>query len=71
MATEFTANCKGLGRSKRARKNAYPGDGSNKGQALRRYEIVSDTVIKGGEIFVNADQAIIATDYFTVTVVAG
>lgn len=66
---DFTANAKGLGRSRRAQKTAI-GDGANKGQNLRRYEIVSGTVIKGGEILVNADQAINASDTFTITVVA-
>lgn len=68
---DFTANAQGVGRSRRARKGAEIGDGKNKGQELRRYEIVSDTVIKGGEVFILSSQAIVATDTFTITVIAG
>jgi len=68
---DFTADAKGIGRSRRARKNAYPNDGPNKGQELRRYEIVSSTIIKGGEVFVLASQSIAAEDTFTLTVKAG
>lgn len=67
---EFTADCKGLGRSRRAKQSAEMGDGANKGQVLRRYEIISDTVVKGGEVFVLASQAVAADDFFTITVVA-
>ena len=68
---DFTAEAYGQNRSRRARKTAEIGDGYNKGQVLRRYEIKSDTVIKGGEVFILASQAISTNDTFTLTVKAG
>lgn len=67
---DFTAEARGMKRSRRSRKGCEIGDGYNKGQVLRRYEIDSDTVIKGGEVFVLASQAIAADDTFTITVKA-
>lgn len=66
---DYTANAKGLDRSRRAKKTDL-GDGANKGQTLRRYEVVSDTQIKGGEIFVLSSVGVAADDTFTITVVA-
>ncbi|NIS52206.1 MAG: hypothetical protein GWN94_14015 [Phycisphaerae bacterium] len=64
-----TANCKGLARSRRHQRDEI-GDGYHKGQVLRRYEIVSDTAVKGGHILVLASESVVATDTFTITVVA-
>jgi hypothetical protein len=67
---DFTAEARGINRMRRARKTAEIGDGANKGQLLRRYEIDSDTVIKGGEVFILASQTVANNDTFTITVKA-
>ncbi len=66
---DYTANAKGLARSRKAKKTEI-GDGANKGQTLRRYEVISDTQVKGGEVFVLSSVNVAASDTITLTVIA-
>ena len=74
MATDYTATCYGVSGDNKytdrttaaLTRNADP----NKGQKCVRFAIAAETEIMGGEIWVNADTAIIATDTFTITATA-
>ena len=67
---DYTANAKGIGNTKRAKKTEQ-GEGKAKGQTLHRYEIVADAEIMGGEIFLNTATTLAASDTCTITIVAG
>ena len=77
MATDYTATVYGLGGSRKfADKTTTNTDLSpilratvpNKGRKNVRYQIAANSDIVAGEIWVNADLALIATDTFTLTV---
>ena len=83
MATDYTSTVYGLGKSRMGGDKTTTNTDlspilrnspniANKGQKCVRYIIAAGTAgqIMGGEIWVNADLALIATDTFTLTVTA-
>jgi hypothetical protein len=74
MATDYTATCYGVGGDNKFTDRTTAALTRNrdpkKGQKCVRFAIAAETEIMGGEIWVNADTAIIATDTFTITATA-
>ena len=81
MATDYTSTVYGLGKSRMSGDKTTTNTDltpilrladHDKGQKCVRYIIAAGTTgqIMGGEVWVNADLALIATDTFTLTVTA-
>ena len=75
--TDYTANAYGVGDSRKNAKDntttalRNPIDNVNKGQKCMRFVIAAGSEIQGGEIWINRDTVMAASDTCTITIKAG